>query len=320
MESKEMTSGPAPLFDRQLLRRRRERFAPQLGEHDFLLRRAAEEMLFRMGMVQREFATVLELGAGHGLLAEGILQRPDSRKLILADSSPALLAPLRERLGEWSGNKSVQYMVIDEEGLTIGEGETLEEGSVNLVMALLSLHFVNDLPATLSRIRALLAPDGLFMAALPGGRTLYELRECFAQAETELYGGASPHIAPMADIRDYGNLLIGAGFTLPVADSDFVRVSYGDPLKMMAELRAMSGGNVLSERRKGTLDPRLIRRVAEIYERDFVIDGRIEASFEIIHLLGWSPHESQPKPLAPGSVPPGFCARPLPPQANDDDG
>jgi len=238
----------------------------------------------------------------------------------LADSSPALLAPLRKRLGEESGGKGVQYMVMDEEGLACDEDGAPGEGSINLIMSLLSLHFVNDLLAVLSRLRALLAPDGLLMAALPGGRTLYELRECFAQAEAELYGGASPHIAPMADIRDYGDLLIGSGFTLPVADSDLVKVSYDDPLKMMAELRAMSGGNVLSERRKGPLAPRLIKRVAEIYERDFSIDGRIEASFEIIHLLGWSPHESQPKPLAPGSVPPGFCARPLPPGDGDDDG
>jgi hypothetical protein len=136
-----------------------------------------------------------------------------------------------------------------------------------------------------------------------GGATLQELREAFLQAELELEGGISPRVAPMADIREFGGLLQRAGFALPVVDSDLLTVTYVSPLALMRDLRAMGAGNALSERRKTPLRRATLLRAAELYAERFpAAGGRVRASFEIIHLSGWSPHESQQKPLSPGSA------------------
>jgi SAM-dependent methyltransferase len=177
------------------------------------------------------------------------------------------------------------------------------DGAFDLVASALSLQLVNDLPGTLIQIRRALKPDGLFLASVLGGATLAELREAFMEAETELEGGVSPRVAPMADIRDYGGLLQRAGLALSVADSDLVTVTYASPLALMHDLRAMGATNVLRERRRTPLRRRTRLRAMELYfERFAGPGGRIRATFEIIHLLGWAPHDSQQKPLKPGSA------------------
>lgn len=281
-----MTSNESELFDRALLRRRRERFQPRLGEADFLLRRAAEDIAERLDLVLRDFPLALDLGAGQAQLAALLAGRANIGRVIAADLSTDLLA----------GVSGVAKLALDEEALPF------REGSLNLVTALLSLHFVNDLPGALVQIRRALAPDGLLLAALPGGRSLIELRTAFMLAEEEVSGGISPRVAPMADVREYGALLQRAGFALPVVDTDVVTVSYEHPLRLMHELRVMGGGNVLAARLRRPTSRRLLQRVCEIYEQRFGAGGLIPATFEIIHLSGWAPHDSQQQPLAPGSA------------------
>jgi hypothetical protein len=141
------------------------------------------------------------------------------------------------------------------------------------------------------------------LAALLGGGTLKELREAFLVAESELEGGASPRVAPFADVRDLGALLQRAGFSLPVADSDTVVVTYASPLALMRELAAMGCSNILSGRRRSLLRRETLARACRVYQERFSRpDGRIAATFEIITLTGWAPHESQQKPLQPGSA------------------
>ena len=173
--------------------------------------------------------------------------------------------------------------------------------SLDLVVSALALQFVNDLPGTLIQIRRALKPDGLFLAAMIGGDSLAELREAFAQAEAEVEGGVSPRVAPFADLRDLGALLQRAGFALPVTDVDRVTVRYASPLALMHDLRRMGAGNALSERRRTPLRRATLRRVLEIYAERFADpDGRIRATFEIVWLSGWAPHESQQQPLRAG--------------------
>jgi SAM-dependent methyltransferase len=165
------------------------------------------------------------------------------------------------------------------------------------------LQFVNDLPGTLIQVRRALKPDGLFLAAMIGGDSLAELREAFAQAEAEVEGGVSPRVAPFADLRDLGALLQRAGFALPVTDVDRLTVRYASPLALMHDLRHMGAGNALSERRRTPLRRATLHRVFEIYAERFADpDGRIRATFEIVWLSGWAPHESQQQPLRPGSA------------------
>jgi SAM-dependent methyltransferase len=188
-------------------------------------------------------------------------------------------------------------VLADEEALPFAEN------IFDLVTSVLSLHSVNDLPGTLIQIRRALKPDGVFMAALFGGETLRELRLAFTAAEAATLGGASPRISPFADVRDLGGLLQRAGFALPVADVERTTVRYREPLRLFQDIRALGETNVLLQRRSNFLSRRLLRSVLSEYAQRFTDDqGRAVATFDIIYLIGWAPHESQPKPLRPGSA------------------
>jgi SAM-dependent methyltransferase len=188
-------------------------------------------------------------------------------------------------------------IAADEEALPF------RDASLDLVVSVLALQFVNDLPGTLIQIRRALKPNGLLLAAMVGGESLFELREAFAKAETEVEGGVSPRVAPFADLRSLGALLQRAGFALPVTDVDRVAVRYASPLALMHDLRRMGAGNILVERRRTPLRRATLRRLIEIYAERFAdADGRIRATFDIVWLSGWAPHESQQQPLKPGSA------------------
>lgn len=274
------------LFDRELLTRRRDRAAGQMGAHDFLLRRAAEDIVLRLEAVKRDFPLAVDLGAHHGVLTKMLRQVPSVGRVVATERSRAMLARCPE-----------PKLACDEEVLPFAEG------SLDLVTSALVLQTVNDLPGALVQIRRALKPDGLLLAAVLGGNTLAELREAFIIAEAEIEGGASPHIAPFADVRDFGALLQRAGFALPVTDSDLLRVTYATPFDLMRELRALAWTNTLIDRARQPLKRSVLMRMGEIYATRFSDPkGRIVASFEIIFLTGWSPHESQQKPLKPGSA------------------
>jgi len=280
-----MTS-PSELFDRQMLSRQRDRAAPGIAAHDFLLRRAAEDITERFEAIQREFPVAVNLGAHHGVLSEALSAMPSVGTVISVEGSAALLSKCPP-----------PRVCADMEMLPFG-GE-----QVDLVASALALHFANDLPGTLVQIRRALKPDGLFIAALLGGASLYELRASIMRAETEITGGAAPRVAPMADVRDFGGLLQRAGFNLPVSDTDIVEVSYETPFALMDELRGMGAANALRERSRRPLRRDVLMRAGEIYAEHYpAVNGRVTATFEIITLTGWAPHESQQKPLQPGSA------------------
>ena len=203
-----------------------------------------------------------------------------------------LRKPLADRF------KSIKRIELDE-----SEALPLAPESIDLAVSALAFQFVNDLPGVLAQIRRALRPDGLLLAAMIGGDTLTELRQAFAQAEAECEGGVSPRVAPFADLRDVGALLQRAGFALPVTDVDSLVVRYDNAFALMADLRRMGATNVLLERRRTPTRRATLLRMSEIYAQRFSDpDGRIRASFDIIWLSGWAPHESQPKPLRPGSA------------------
>jgi SAM-dependent methyltransferase len=278
-----MSSGPK-IFDRRLLRLRQRR-ARALGPATFLLDHAATELAERLAAVLRQFNIAVDVGAsgdavGHVLAASGKV-----KTIVAAAIDAATL------------DKSFLRVVSDEEAVPFADA------SLDLVVSALNLQFVNDLPGTLIQIRRALRPDGLFMAAMVGGESLNELRTAFADAESEVEGGLSPRVAPFADVRELGALLQRAGFALPVIDSERLTVRYDSALALMHDLRRMGATNVLQERRRRPLKRATLQRVAAIYADRFAdADGRLRASFEIIWLSGWTPHESQQKPLKPGSA------------------
>ena len=281
-----MTSDTPQIFDRDLLRTRKERFAQNADTHDFLLRHVADDLADRIALVRRTFALALNLGAWNGALSRRLRREPSVGTMIDAEQSPALLA-----------RSDGPRVVADEEFLPF------RPGSLDLVVSGLSLHLVNDLPGALVQIRRVLKPDGLFLAAMLGGATLVELRTAFVEAEIEVEGGASPRVAPFADVRDLGGLLQRAGFALPVADTEVLEVGYVDPLALIREIRHMGAANMLRDRRRTPLRRATLARAIEIYGERFARpDGRVRATFEIITLTGFAPHESQQKPLRPGSA------------------
>lgn len=274
------------IFDRALLRRRRDRVAGRIAGHAFLLDRFGDDVEERLSLIRRTFARVLVVGAQHGTLGRRLAALPGVAGVVETETS----LPLLLRCGSFR-------VLADEEALPFADG------TFDLVVAGLTLQFVNDLPGALLQIRRLLKPDGLFLGGLYGGATLTELRRAWLEAEAEIAGGASPRVAPFADVRDLGGLLQRAGFALPVVDADTVRVRYASPLALMQELRAMGAGNVLRDRRRVPVSRRLLTRVCEIYGDRFAdADGRVPATFELLVMTAWAPHESQQRPLRPGSA------------------
>ena len=276
----------APLiFDRPLLRRRRDRAMAGVDD-DFLLTRASEDLLERLGTVKRSFRHVLDLGTPRPTVAAVLAAA-------LPDAEITRAAPSARTLGtgRW------RSLVADEEQLPFAPE------SFDLIVSIQALHAVNDLPGTLVQVRRALKPDGLFLGCLFGGSTLTEMRDSFSAAEAELEGGTSPRVAPFSDLRALGSLLQRAGFALPVADIEPLTVRYAHLFKLFGDLRAMGGTNVLTLRHKAPLSRTLVARTAELYaERHSDPDGRLRATFELAWLSGWAPHESQQKPLKPGSA------------------
>jgi NADH dehydrogenase [ubiquinone] 1 alpha subcomplex assembly factor 5 len=279
-------SGEHYLFDRKLLRERRARFAPEIAAREFLLAYVAREIAERVEVMLRPFPLALDLGAYHGLLGRRLAELKSVGEMVYAESVFAFAA-LCPR----------PSLVCDEDLLPF------KDASLNLIVSGLALHRVNDLPGALIQIRRALRPDGLFMAALLGARALIELRQALLEAEAETEGGASPRVSPFADVRDYGALLQRAGFALPVADAETLKVIYPSPRELMREVRALGGGNVLLARSKAPLSRRTLERTEAIYRGRYATpDGRVSATFEIVYLSGWGPDASQQKPLKPGSA------------------
>jgi len=281
-----MVAADQDIFDRALLVRRRDRVAAGAGRHEFLLVRVADDLIERLGAVQRRFPVAVDLGAYHGLLGRRLRQVPGIGMVVHMEAAWRLLAQCE--------GARVQ---ASEEALPF------RDQSLDLVTSGLALHLVNDLPGAFVQIRRALKPDGLFLAALLGGRTLSELRNALLAAEEEVEGGASPRVAPFAELQDFGALLQRAGFALPVVDADTVTVTYPDTLALLRELRAMGATNALKARRKGPLRRATLLRACTLYQERFGLsNGRVPATFEIITLTAWAPHESQQRPLAPGTA------------------
>lgn len=255
------------IFDRAAYRLRRAR-AATLGD-SFLVREAASGLSERLGAVSRRFEDALDVGS------------PDQAAAFL------------------NGNaKHWTHIDFGEHDALVVEGRTFD-----LATSVLALHTVNDLPGALIQIRQALKPDGLFMAALFGGDTLREAREAFATGEEEIQGGASPRVSPFADVRDLGALLQRAGFALPVADSERTTIRYRTFDRLISDLRAAGETNVLTQRsRKPLRRDVLAASLSHYAQKHAEADGRLRATFEIVYLTGWAPHESQQKALRPGSA------------------
>jgi len=281
-----MDSDEHGIFDRGLIGRYRGRALKEARPGaDFLLARLAEDLADRLSVIQRRFAIAVDLGGHHGLAAEAMARSGKADRIIRIEHDARLL------------RGPFPAVVGDEEALPLAPEST------DLIVSILSLQSVNDLPGALVQIRRALKPDGLFLGAMAGAGTLAELRQSLIMAESEISGGASPRVAPFAEIRDAGALLQRAGFALPVTDVETLTVRYDNMFGLMADLRAMGMQNALVGRSRRPATRRLFARAGQIYADRFSdADGRVRATFSFIWISGWAPAPSQQKPLRRGSA------------------
>lgn len=273
------------VFDRTALIHKRNRAYQNISAYNFLWDWTGTQICDRLQDVKRKFPLALEIGT----------RTPNAH------------------LNEWKHISDIQHLfhldlIVPPHSaspLVIGDEEALPFGSetLDLIISNLTLHSVNDLPGALIQIRRALKPDGLFCAAMFGGETLWQFKEAFHHTELSLKGGLSPHIFPFADKQQMGGLMQRAGYALPVVDSDIITVTYSDIYKLMHDLRGMGEGNIISARNKTYYGRDFFEEANTYYKEHFSdAEGKLEAHFEIIFLIGWAPHESQQKPLRPGSA------------------
>ncbi len=259
------------IFNQPLLRKRLMRVLRGGGDDDFLMQRIAEDIASRLSLIKRDFEVCALFGDYFGTMAPALKSLPNLDRLFC-------LSCTEEHL-------------------------PLANESINLALSPLTLQHVNDLPGALIQLKRSLKPDGLFIGAILAGDTLMELRDAILSAEIDSRGGAVPRIHPRIDIRDLGALLQRAGFALPVVDSDRFKVTYRSTVHLMHDLRALGLTNVLMQGAGNSLNRDIIARLEEIYKDRYPAqNSRIVATFEIIYMTGWAPHDSQQKPLKPGSA------------------
>ncbi|KLO19933.1 S-adenosyl-L-methionine-dependent methyltransferase [Schizopora paradoxa] len=289
--------GPYQVFDRNAKRIRKERSAQVDGGNrsrtvDYLRDEIADRMIERLMDIKRTYNSVLDLGAGAGHFSK-LLEPEITRKSVMLDLSQKMLD--RDDTTEFA--VEVERVQCDEENLL----ETIKANSQEAIVSCLSLHWVNDLPGVLIQIREALVPDGVFIGALFGGETLFELRSSLQLAEVEREGGISPHVSPMTDSRDMSNLMGRAGFTLLTVDVDEVKVNYPSIWELMDDLRDMGESNAIIGRRSFIHRDTLLAASAAYKALHGNEDGTIPATFQIIFVIGWKPSPTQPKPLERGT-------------------
>ena len=288
------TSSPhnsAKVFDQSALRlrqaRAKKRFLNKIdASPDFLISHVANDIAERLAMVSRQFNNAIDLFGRTGAMAS-VMQEVENITKVSRVELPAF----------HSENTRFEILKSATDLLEIGDNP------VDLVVSAFALHWSNDLPGALIQLRNSIQPDGLFLGILAGPDTLNELRECLAIAESELFGGITPRIDPFITVQAAGALMQRAGFALPVMDTETVTIRYDSMFDLVNDLRAMAATNVLCAREKQKFSKKLFSRAAEIYANRFADeDGRIRATFELIYLSGWVPHQSQQKPSKPGSA------------------
>ncbi|GAB5589183.1 hypothetical protein Unana1_04083 [Umbelopsis nana] len=282
------------VFHRDAKRQQKDRAAANVTDSrvvDYLKDEIAARVADRLLDIKRNFNTVVDLGSGCGHIIKHI-DSDMTDKLIMCDMSEKAL----DRDKDMKYDVDVERMVVDEELLPF------EENSLEAVVSSLSMHWVNDLPGALIQIRKALKPDGVFVGAMFGGDTLFELRTSLQLAELEREGGISPRVSPLTDSRDMSNLLTRAGFTLTTVDVDEIQVNYPSAIELMQDLRAMGESNAVLNRRTMIKRDTLLATAAIYKEMHGNEDGSVPATFSIIYMIGWKPSPTTPQAKKRGSA------------------
>ncbi|XP_022070148.2 arginine-hydroxylase NDUFAF5, mitochondrial [Acanthochromis polyacanthus] len=289
------SGGAMNVFNRDMKKRQKQRVAALKDGHqyDYLRDEVGSRVADRVYDIARTFPLALDIGGGKSHIAEH-LNKDVVQSLVLTDVSQQNLKRCRQT------EVPTRCVVVDEEFLPF------KENTFDLVLSSLSLHWINDLPGVLRQIQQVLKPDGVFIGAMVGGDTLYELRCSLQLAESEREGGFSAHVSPFTAVTDLGNLLGGAGFSLLTVDVDEVQVHYPGMMEVMTDLQGMGESNCAWNRRSLLHRDTMLAAAAVYREMYGNQDGSVPATFEILYMIGWKPHESQAKPAKRGSATASF--------------
>lgn len=292
-----LSSSRVKIFDRDLKCKQRDRAAWLMRPDDSFVNAVAENLLDRLEDCKKAFPTALCLGGSLKAIRQLLHGRGGVEKLIMMDMSLDMVKLCKEVEKDMPDqNVETSYVVGDEEFLPV------KENSLDMVISCLGLHWTNDLPGAMIQCRLALKPDGLFLAAILGGETLKELRIACTVAQMEREGGISPRLSPLAQVRDAGNLLTRAGFSLPGVDVDEYTVKYENALQLIEHLRSMGETNALVQR-NNILNRDAALATAAVYQSMFgAEDGTVPATFQVIYMTGWKEHPSQQTPKRRGSA------------------
>jgi len=277
---------------------------------DYLKDEVAARVVDRLLDIKRQFPKVLDFGANSCNIARALTQ-----EIVDEDPSVPVIPPLASKVGELVAAESSEALLYRDAELPFNNDlqltrhvlrtdETLpfDPESFDMVLSSMSLHWINDLPGVLAQINNVLKPDCPFIGAMVGGDSLFELRTSLQLAEQERRGGISPHVSPLADVRDMGGLLTKAGFTMLTVDVDDIIIEYPDMFALMEDLQAMGESNAVLGREMGPISRDVLLAADAIYrELHGTEEGTLPATFRIIHMIGWRVSENQPKPLKRGS-------------------
>lgn len=289
---------PMMVFDRGLKRLQRDHAAFSPRRHEYLRDEVASRLVDRLDDIRKKFPVAADIGCNTGNIARALGKRGGIQKLVHIDSSAAMLAKAKEENSRQELPFECEYIQCDEEKLD----SVLKEDSLDLVLSSFSMHWINNLPGFLSSVLRALKPDGCFLAAMPGGATLQELRSAFTVADMERCGGVSPHVSPFVQGRDCGDLLGTCGFALPTVDTESIVVRYADMFTLIEHLQGMGESNVSLARARSVSRDVFLAAAAAYEELYADSEGLLPATFQIFYLIGWKPHPSQPKPADRGSA------------------
>ncbi|KAK9449871.1 uncharacterized protein V1518DRAFT_414916 [Limtongia smithiae] len=320
------------VFSRQVKRRQRDRAASNPENSrvvDYLRAEVADRLIERLLLIARNHDTMIDLGAGAGSIEQAICgerEDPNDKAVLQSRLGRIIMTEMSEKLlyrdadpEKFSFNRELDITRVqtDEEvlftaellsairGAPVAKTEVSDfqfENTVNTVISNMSIHWVNDLPGLLQKIKYMLVPDGLFIASMCGGDSLFELRTALQIAEMDVYGRIAPRLSPLADVRDMGGLMQQAGYNLITVDVDDIIVSYPDMMSLMRDLRDMGESNAVLNR-PHYLPRKLIEAAEKVYKDMHANDdGSLPATFRIIYMIGWKPSPNQPKPLERGTA------------------
>lgn len=274
-----MAPSPPDIFNEKARRAKHLRAASRLGEHDFVHQRIAEDVVERLESILRRFDRALFHGPAAKHIRAVLTPQADVGEAITADDIPGADIECR------------------------GDRLPFPDNSLDVVVSTLTMHAMNDPFAVLGEAFRALKPDGLFIVMFPGERSLHELRDVLQKAETSVLGRVAPRIAPMMAVKDGGALMQAAGFALPVADVARLNIAYSDPWRFFRDLRFTGETSCLRAGPKGGLRRDVLSRAVDIYKDEYSLDdGSLAVTIELVSLTGWKPHQSQPRPLKPGSA------------------